>query len=203
MVEATQSTLVPEFKSTDPYGWLAGDDRYELPAEWQSMLADVPEKHSARILASIDEESFARYAMCVNPVFSDPRHGLLSLAERELIGVVVSAINACVTCLIIHGYLLGRYIGDHSRARRIAINYRTVALSAQERAMADFAVKLTEQPGRIEAADLDMLRAVGLSDARIFYVIEIAAMFNFTNRIMSAYGMRPDDEFMADIAPRG
>jgi uncharacterized peroxidase-related enzyme len=194
---------MPEFKSNDPYGWLSGDDNYQLPPQWRELMADSPEKHSARILASIDEESFARYAMYVNPAFSDPNHGLLSLAERELIGVVVSSINACVTCLIIHEYKLGKCIGDHSRARRIVINYRTVALSAQERAIADFAVKITEQPSKLEPADLQKLRDVGLSDAKIFYVIEMAALYNFSNRIMAAYGMRPDDEFMAEIAPPG
>jgi uncharacterized peroxidase-related enzyme len=202
-MSTSQNTLVPEFKSNDPYGWLSGNDDYQLPAEWQALMADIPEKHSARILASIDEETFARYAMYVTPVMSDPRHGLLSLAERELIGVVVSSINGCVTCSIIHGYKLGQYIGDHSRARRIAINCRTVALSASERAIADFAVKITEAPGKLEPADIQKLRDVGLSDAKIFYVIELTAMYNFTNRIMSAYGMRPDDEFMAGIVPRG
>jgi uncharacterized peroxidase-related enzyme len=190
-IKASTKTLAPGFIPADPYSWLPGDDNYELPAEWLGLLADIPEKHSARILASIDEESFARYAMFVNTVFDDPAHGLVPLAEREFIGVVVSSVNACVTCLIIHTY------------SRIAVNYRTVALSEQERAIADFAVKLTEQPGRLEAADLQKLREVGLSDAEIFYVIEIAAMYNFTNRIMSAYGMRPDDEFMAETAPGG
>ena len=198
-MKASENTLMPEFKSSDPYGWLSGDDAYQFPTQWQELMANSPEKRSARVLASIDEESFARYAMYVNPIFSDPKHGLLSLAERELIGVVISSINACVTCLIIHQQKLGEYIRDHSRARRIAINYRTVTLSAQERAIADFAVKITEQPGKMEAADLDEMRKVGLSDAKIFYVIEMAALYNFTNRIMSAYGMRPDDEFMARI----
>ena len=200
---ADQPTLVPEFRAHDPYSWLAGDDTYQLPSEWLAMLADVPEKHSARILASIDAESFSRYAMYVNQIFADPSRGLLTLAERELIGVVVSARNACVTCLIIHQHLLGEYIGDHNRARRIAINYRTVGLSAAERAIADFAMKVTEEPAKLDPADLQSLRDAGLSDAKIFYVIEIAALFNFTNRITSAYGMRPDDEFMEHVAPRG
>ena len=200
-MKAIESTLASGFETPDPYGWLSGDDQYEFPAEWRAAMADSGEQRSARILASIDEQSVARHASYVNPVFDDPRHGLLSLAERELIGVVVSSINACVTCLIIHAYRLGKYIGDHGRARRIAVNYRTVTLSAQERAIADFAVKLTEQPGRLEPADLRKLRDVGLGDAKIFYVIEIAAMYNLTNRLTSAYGMRPDDEFMAQTAP--
>ena len=107
-----------------------------------------------------------------------------------------------MTCSIIHTYKLGKQLGDHGRARRIAINYRTVTLSVQERAMADFAVKITERPRELEPADLDKLREAGLSDAKVFYVIEIAAMYNLTNRLTAAYGMRPDDEFMARIAPR-
>ena len=200
-VLADQKTLVPEFRAHDPYSWLTGDDTYTLPPEWLAMLADVPEKHAARILASIDAESFSRYVAYVNPIFADPAHGLLSLAERELIGVVVSSRNACVTCLIIHQHLLGEFIGDHNRARRIAINYRTVELSPSERAIADFAMKLTDEPDRLDPSDLQALRDAGLTDAKIFYVIEIAALFNFTNRIMSAYGMRPDDEFMMQLAP--
>src|SRR5262249_38413284 len=69
--KASTNTLVPGFKSADPYSWLSGNDNYELPAEWLGLLADIPEKHSARILASIDEESFARYAVFVNTVFED------------------------------------------------------------------------------------------------------------------------------------
>jgi uncharacterized peroxidase-related enzyme len=199
--QAYQSTLVHGYKSTDPYCWLEGNDDYQPPAAWQEVIAGSPEDHSARVLASIDEESVARVAMCTNPVFDDPNHGLLSLAEREFIGVVVSSVNACVTCLIIHGYKLGKLIGDHARARRIAINYRTVELSSQERGIADFAVKITEQPGRLEQADIQALRDVGLIDAKIFYIIEIAAMYNLTNRLAAAYGMRTDDDFMAATAP--
>ena len=201
-ITGTEDILAPELTSNEAYAWLPGDNTYQLPTEWLELLAASPEKHSARILASIDEGSFARVATWTNSVFFDPAHGLLPLAERELIGVVVSSVNACVTCLIIHGYNLGQCIGDHGRARRIAINYRSVPLSSREWAIADFAVKITEQPGRLEPNDLQKLRDVGLSDAEIFYVVEVAATFNFTNRFTSAFGIRPDDEFMAEIAPR-
>ena len=193
------STLTPEFKSNDPYTWLRQiDSSYVLPEEW--LESPVPEKHAMAILNPYDVEGNARAGAYMGPAFLDPSYGLLTLAEREFIGVVVSAVNSCVTCLIIHGHLLGKYIGDHGRARRIAINYRAVELSAQERVIADYCVKLTEQPGRMEAADLQKLRDVGISDEKIYYIIEMAAMFNLTNRMTSGYGMRPDDEFMQDIA---
>lgn len=33
-LQADEKSLVPEFKSNDPYGWLSGDDSYQLPPEW-------------------------------------------------------------------------------------------------------------------------------------------------------------------------
>ena len=106
-----------------------------------------------------------------------------------------------MTCLIVHIYKLGVHIGDHGRAHRLAVNYRTVALSQEERAISDYCVKLTEQPGRMEETDLQALRNAGLSEARIYNVVEMVAAFNFTNRMSSGFGMRPDDDFMVRIAP--
>jgi uncharacterized peroxidase-related enzyme len=196
-----QATLVPGFHSNDSFGWLKCDDTYQLPAEWLETMP-APEKESARIWASFDEEGFGRMGQFMMPVFYDPSYGTLSIAERALIGVVVSSTNSCVTCLIIQTYKLGVHIGDHSRARRLAINYRTVTLSRQERAIADYCVKLTEQPGKMEEADMQVLRDAGLSEARIFNVVEMVAAFNFTNRMAAGFGMRVDDDFMVRIAPK-
>lgn len=198
-----KSTLTPGQRGDgDPYGYLSGVEGYELPQEWVENM-EVPELHSTRILASYNQAGFERSGAYMQPIFLDPEYGALTMAQREFIGVIVSSVNACPTCLIIHGHKLGELIGDHGRARRIAINYRAVGLSRQERAIADYCVKLTEQPGRMEAADVQALRDVGLSDEEIFYVIETAAVFNLTNRMTSGYGMRPDDDFMASIAPAG
>lgn len=194
------ATLHAAFKAEDPYCWLKGKEGYRLPVEWLEALP-VPEKYSAEILASFDEPGYARSGAFIMPIFFDPNYGKLTLAEREFIGTVISAANFCTTCLIIHCHKLGEFIGSHDRARRIAVNYRTVQLSLQERAIADYCIKITEQPGRMEASDVQSLRDVGLSDEKIYYVIELAAVFNLTNRMTSGYGMRPDAEFMKAISP--
>lgn len=196
----TDSTLAPGSGTKDAYCWLQGVPGYEPPAEWLAALP-VPEKHSLSILQSFDEPGSARRGAFVGPLFFDPAYGLLTLAEREFIGVVVSALNACITCLVVHTHRLGELIADHGRARRIAINYRTVGLSAQERAIADYCVKLTEQPGRMEEADIQRLRDVGLTDRKIYFIVELVAVFNLTNRMTSGYGVRPDDEFMVEMSP--
>ena len=195
-----KSTLEPGYKDADAYGWLAGDDSYTLPPE--CLESPVPELHSARILASYDEAGFNRGGAFMQPIFYDPEYGCLTMAERRFIGVVVSCVNFCPTCLIIHTHKLGEAIGDHGRAKRIAINYRAVGLSVEERAIADYSVKLTEQPGPMEPADVQALRDAGISDAKIYNIVELVCVYNLTNRMTAGYGMRPDDEFMATIAPK-
>lgn len=195
-----EATLTPEYKSSEPYTWLSTlDPSYVLPQEWQE--SPVPEKHAMTTLIPYDIEGNERQGIYMMPPFMDPDYGLLTMAERKLIGVVVSNINSCVTCMLIHGYSLGELIGDHGRARRIAINYRTVDLSPQERAIADFCVKLTETPGKMEQADMQKLRDAGISDRKIYYIVEMASIFNLTNRLTAGYGVRPDDEFLQEIAP--
>ena len=197
----TKGTLKPGTKLREPYCWLRGDDAYQLPVEWQEMMAAVPEQEAMRIIASFDEASFGRQGMFINPIFTDPDYGALSLVERKFIGTIVSSINHCVTCLLIHGHALGELMGDHGRARRLAINYRTVSLNARELAIADYTTKITAEPGKTGPDDLQRLRDVGLSDAEIFGVVEVAAVFNLTNRFTAGLGMRPDDEFLTRITP--
>lgn len=43
--------------------------------------------------------------------------------------------------------------------------------------------------------DLTPLRAVGLSDEAIFEAAQVAAMFNFTNRLANALGWKPNEEY--------
>ena len=194
-------TLNSDPRQPDPYSWLKGDDDYELPDEILAALQGVPEKGSIRVLASLAEELFENTGPHVGRVLWDPEYSALSLAERKFIGAVVSSINGCVTCLIIHTHALGELIGDHGRARRLAINYRTVTLSDRERAIADFVTKLTETPSKSEPDDLEKLRAVGLGEQEIYWVTETACVFNYTNRSTSALGFRPDDDYMERLSP--
>lgn len=197
-----ETTLHPGFTVPDAYGFLVPRKGFEVDPDSLTELP-VPERNSIAILSSYEIEGRARFGAFVMPVFFDPAYGRLSLAEREFIGVIISGVNHCITCLVVHTDLLGKYIGDHGRARRIGINYRQVTLSDRERAIADFCVKLTNDPGQLEAADIAMLRAAGLDDEEIYYVVELAGLFNMTNRTTAAYGMRPDDDFMAAITPAG
>jgi len=123
------------------------------------------------------------------------RQGRLPSAERELIGVVVSAENGCGYCEMNHLRGLARALHNPVRARRIATDHHTAGLSERESAIAGLAVTITRDPKTVSDADLQRLRAAGLSDEEILEVIEISAWFNHSNRIAIAMGLIPDDKF--------
>jgi uncharacterized peroxidase-related enzyme len=126
----------------------------------------------------------------------EPTPGL-GARERELISVAVSFANGCLYCLVAHGAALRELSEDSVQADRATFDYRRAELSPRDRAMVDYAVKLTKDPGACEEADLHALRAHGFSDEDVWDIIEVAATFNFTNRLAMATGMMPNREYHA------
>lgn len=119
----------------------------------------------------------------------------LTKAQREMIAVVVSAANRCTYCVIAHGATLRVLTEDPVLADTLAVNYRHAPLEPKERAMLDYAHRLTVESHLCEEADLDELRRHGWTDADIFDIAEVAAMFNFTNRLANALGWVPNAEY--------
>ncbi len=119
----------------------------------------------------------------------------LSRLEREMIAVAVSAANHCHYCLTAHGAAVRYRSNDPMLGDMIEHNYRVAPLTPKQKAMLDFAVKLTEAPDKIENADRDLLRQLGFSDRDIWDIAAVAAFFNMSNRLASAVDMRPNAEY--------
>src|SRR3954468_16953759 len=82
----------------------------------------------------------------------------LSKLEREMIAVAVSSHNRCYYCLVAHGAAVRQLSGDPVLGELMVMNYRAAKLTRRQRAMLDFAVKLTEQPWNVEEQDREDLR---------------------------------------------
>ena len=121
----------------------------------------------------------------------------LSKLEREMIAVVVSSHNKCYYCLTAHGQAVRKLSGDPQLGEMLVMNYRAARLPPKQRAMLDFAQKLTAEPERIEESDRDALRAAGFGDREIWDIASVASFFNMTNRFAAAIDMRPNDEYHA------
>jgi uncharacterized peroxidase-related enzyme len=119
----------------------------------------------------------------------------LSKLEREMIAVAVSSVNHCHYCLTSHGAAVRQRAGDPELGELIVQNYRAAGLPPRQKAMLDFAVRLTEAPDKIEETDRDSLRQAGFNDRDIWDIAAVAAFYNMSNRLAAAADIRPNREY--------
>ncbi|MBK7601709.1 MAG: peroxidase-related enzyme [Acidobacteria bacterium] len=179
--------------------WFPVPAEDELPENLQGLFRKVREKlgfvpNVFRVYSFRPERLgtwFAHFKQLHEPTDN------LNAAEREMIAVAVSMANGCLYCLVAHGAVLRQLLGDPVRADRITIDYKRAGLDPKMEAVLDFAVKLTRTPHDCLEADKKHLMSFGLTVQEVWDVIEIAAMYNFTNRMASATGMMPNREYHA------
>jgi uncharacterized peroxidase-related enzyme len=142
---------------------------------------------------AFDTAKLAAFVAMYNDLMLAPSG--LSKLEREMIAVAVSSHNQCYYCLVAHGAAVRQLSGDPALGELMAMNYRAARLSRRERAMLDFAVKLTAEPWRIEEQDREELRRAGFTDRDIWDIAAVAGFFNMSNRVASATDMRPNSVY--------
>ena len=165
----------------------------DLQAIWQKCvekLGFVPNVYSTY---SLNPRRLRNFMAMYNEIMLSESG--LSKLEREMVAVVVSSANRCYYCLVAHGAAVRVLSGDAELGEMMALNYRVAKLDARQRAMLDYAWKLTTAPSLIEDADRAGLRDVGLSSADIFDLSETVAFFNLSNRMASATDMMPNREY--------
>jgi len=74
-------------------------------------------------------------------------------------------------------------------------DYRKADLSPRERALCDFAVKLTHLAAEIDEPDIDRLRAQGLSDRDVSDAIQVVGYFNYVTRVADGVGIEDEPEW--------
>lgn len=115
--------------------------------------------------------------------------GELSRVQRELIATVVSVINGCELCRELHSRLLLHRTRDEALVVEVTRDFRTAPLSAADRALLEYAAKLTTAPAAAVQEDVARLRALGFSDAAIVETATQTALFNYLNRVIQGLGL--------------
>lgn len=171
-------------------------------------LADLPADVRDRILAVQEKSGFVpnvflvlarrpdefRAFVAYHDALMEKDAGL-SKAEREMIVVATSGLNQCQYCVVAHGAILRIRAKNAVIADQLATNYRKADVTPRQRAMLDFAVKVSQRAQEVEEADYATLRAQGFGDEDIWDIASISAFFAMSNRIANAFTMRPNDEF--------
>ena len=177
--------------------------RYPVPA-----IDSLPEDMRARILAVQEKSGFVpnvflalahrpaefRAFFAYHDALMD-KEGGLTKAEREMIVVATSGANQCQYCVVAHGAILRIRAKNPHVADQVAVNYRKADILPKQKAMLDFAMKVSRQAEEIGDADFAAMRAAGFDDEEIWDVGAIAAFFALSNRMANLTDMRPNDEF--------
>ncbi|KUI32555.1 peroxidase [Mycobacterium sp. IS-1742] len=145
---------------------------------------------------SLNEDDLGRLNGYLLPLLGADGRGGLTPREREVIATVVSGENRCAYCHTNHANKLGKVAGDWSFGQRVAIDHHQVAeLTDRERALADLAIAVNNDPQSLRDDDFDRLRQLGLDDHLILEGISIAAFIGATNRIGVALSVPPNPEY--------
>ena len=123
------------------------------------------------------------------------KEGGLTKAEREMIVVATSAANQCQYCVVAHGAILRIRAKNPLIADQVAGNYRKADITPRQRAMLDFAMKVSQQAQAVDEADSVALRAHDFSEDDIWDIAAISAFFGMSNRLANFTSLRPNDEF--------
>ena len=121
--------------------------------------------------------------------------GSLTKGEREMIVTATSAANQCLYCVVAHGALLRIYEKQPLLADQVAINYRKADITPRQRAMLDFAMRVSQSSHDVDGADFAALHLHGFDDEDIWDIAAITAFFGLSNRMASFSGMLPNPEF--------
>lgn len=125
------------------------------------------------------------------------KEGGLTQGEREMIVVATSSLNQCQYCVVSHGAILRVREKNPNLADQVAANYRQADISARQKAMLDFAIKVAQTAYEVNEEDFATLKEHGFSDEDILDITSIVSLFGLSNRMANVTGMRPNDEFYA------
>jgi uncharacterized peroxidase-related enzyme len=186
--------------------------RYPIPE-----IAQMPEDIRDRILAVQEKAGFVpgvflalahrpdefRAFFLYHDALMEKQSGL-SKAEREMIVVATSGANQCVYCVVAHGAILRIRAKNPLIADQVATNYRKADITPKQRAMLDFAMKVSRHSQEIAEADFAQLRAAGWTDEDAWDIAAVSAFFALSNRMANFASIRPNDEFytMGRTAPQ-
>jgi len=171
-------------------------------------LADMPDDIRNRILAVQEKSGFIpnvflvlahrpeefRAFFAYHDALMD-KPGNLTKAEREMIVVATSNLNQCQYCVVAHGAILRIRAKDPLIADQVAVNYRKADISDRQKAMLDFAVRVSNEAQKVSESDFAALKSHGFTEEDIWDIAAISAFFGLSNRLANVTSMRPNAEF--------
>jgi 4-carboxymuconolactone decarboxylase len=169
----------------------------DMPSDIRERIEAVQEKSgfipNVFLVLAHRPEEFRAFFAYHDALMDKP--GNLTKAEREMIVVATSNVNQCQYCVVAHGAILRVRAKDPLIADQVAVNYRKADITDRQKAMLDFAMKVSQSAQLVGDADLETLKAHGFDEEDAWDIAAIAAFFGMSNRLANVTSMRPNREF--------
>jgi uncharacterized peroxidase-related enzyme len=121
----------------------------------------------------------------------------MDLRRYELATVAAARHLRSSYCMLAHGSVLAERFLEPDVLRAVVTDHRSAGLDDVDIAVMDLAEKVAADATSVTEADLDGLRALGLSDTEIFDVVLAAAARCFFSKVLDGVGVRPDAKYGA------
>src|SRR5512132_1728287 len=168
-----------------------------MPSDMRERLLAVQEKSgfipNVFLVLAHRPDEFRAFFAYHDALMDKP--GTLTKAEREMIVVATSSLNQCQYCVVAHGAILRVRAKDPLIADQIAANYRKADITDRQKAMLDFAVKVSTEAYEVSESDFAALKSHGFTEEDVWDIAAITAFFGLSNRLANVTSMRPNAEF--------
>lgn len=175
---------VPESQASGPAA-----EMYELDRELFGDLPNFTKAFSAR------PEVYAAWRQLNAAIKAN-----MDLRRYELATLAAARRLRSSYCTLAHGSVLMAKFLEPGVVRALVDDYRAAGLEPADLAVMDLADKVAHDATSVTQADVDHLRALGLSDGDILDVVLAASVRCFFSKTLDALGVQPDAKY-AELDP--
>jgi uncharacterized peroxidase-related enzyme len=178
--------------TNDTLGWKAWLDVVSLDTATPEQMAVLEESHPKAKVSDYylflvhQPEILKQRSVAFNAIMYAP--GGMPRAERELGATVVSRINGCVYCASVHAQRFEQLAKTQDAIIEVFTEPQGAGTTPRERAIVDFSIELTANPGEVNAQSIQKLKDAGLTEPEILDLIHSVAIFAWANRLMLNLG---------------
>jgi uncharacterized peroxidase-related enzyme len=138
------------------------------------------------LVLALDPETLLQRTPLFNGIMYG--HGGLSRAETELGAVAASVVNRCIYCAAVHANRYSQLTKDESVMDRIFASGEDATIDGRQKALLNFATKLSKCPSEADKEDMERLVESGLGMDEVLDLVLSASLFGWANRLMHVLG---------------
>lgn len=161
-------------------------------------IPSFPTNASIADVYKIDPDSYGHWMAMGARLLEGP--SAFTVAERELMGAFVSALNACQFCVGLHGAIAEAWGIEGSVLEKLVDDIDTAPVRRQLKPVFKLQRKLTLEPSKVVDGDAQSIFDQGWDEAAYHDAVSICCRYSYMNRLVDAYGLAaPPAEKLKEI----